>query len=304
MNYRKSNLEKKFGRYAVRNLSLYLVIGFAIGYVLQLTDSTSTFLYTWLSLDAWKILHGQIWRLFTWVLIPPSSFDFFTLLMLYFYWSVGTMLEKVWGTWKYNVYIFGGILCTIAAAFLCLIYVYVWVGPVWGGDVTAEVMSYYSMYASYYMSTYYITLSIFLGYAATFPDMQVMLFFVIPVKTKVLGVIYLLLLGYYFIQGNIFSKFVIGAALINMGVFLLRNRSSFNPQQIYRRQTARARARTHAPTAKKEEKAPKMKAAVHKCAICGQTEISNPNLEFRYCSKCNGNYEYCSEHLFTHEHVK
>ncbi|MCD8131098.1 MAG: hypothetical protein LUE16_07445 [Lachnospiraceae bacterium] len=303
MNYRKSNLEKKFGRYAVKNLSLYLVIGFAIGYVLQLTEAGSSFLYTWLSLDAWKILHGQIWRLLTWVLIPPSSFDFFTLLMLYFYWSVGTMLERVWGTWKYNVYIFGGILCTIIAAFLCLIYIYVWIGPVWGGDVTAEVMSYYSMYASYYMSTYYITLSIFLGYAATFPDMQVMLFFVIPVKTKVLGVIYLLLLGYYFIQGNIFSKFVIGAALINMGVFLLRNRTSFNPQQIYRRQAARVKNRARVSTAKREEKAPKMKA-VHKCAICGQTELTNPNLEFRYCSKCRGNYEYCSEHLFTHEHVK
>ncbi|MCD7738556.1 MAG: rhomboid family intramembrane serine protease [Lachnospiraceae bacterium] len=303
MNYRKSKFEKKFGRYAIKNLSLYLVIGFAIGYVLQLTDAGDSFLYTWLSLDAWKILHGQIWRLFTWVLIPPSSFDFFTLLMLYFYWSVGTMLERVWGTWKYNTYIFGGILCTIAAAFLYLIYVYVWFGLVWGGDVTAEVMSYYSLYASYYMSTYYITLSIFLGYAVTFPDMQVMLFFVIPVKTKVLGVIYLLLLGYYFIQGDIFSKFVIGAALVNMGIFLLRNRTSFHPQQVYKRQAARAKTRAHAPTVKKEEKAPKMKA-VHKCAICGQTEASNPNLEFRYCSKCRGNYEYCSEHLFTHEHVK
>ncbi|MCD8325559.1 MAG: rhomboid family intramembrane serine protease [Lachnospiraceae bacterium] len=300
MNYRKNNLERKFGRYAIKNLSLYLVIGFAIGYVLQLTDAGYSFLYTWLSLDAWKILHGQIWRLFTWVLIPPSSFDFFTLLMLYFYWSVGTMLERVWGTWKYNVYIFGGIFCTILAAFLCL--GYVWLAL--GGSASAEAMSYYSYYASYYMSTYYITLSIFLGYAVTFPDMQVMLFFIIPVKTKVLGVIYLLLLGYYFIQGNVFSKFVIGAALINMGVFLLRNRTSFNPQQIYRRQAARVRNRTHTASApKKESTSPKMKA-VHKCAICGQTELSNPNLEFRYCSKCKGNYEYCSEHLFTHEHVK
>ena len=42
----------------------------------------------------------------------------------------------------------------------------------------------------------------------------------------------------------------------------------------------------------------------HKCAICGRTEIDSPQLEFRYCSKCEGSYEYCSDHLFTHEHVK
>ena len=304
MNYGKNKWEKKFGRYAIKSLSLYMVIGYAIGYVLSLSDATSSFLYNWLSLDAWQILHGQIWRLFTWVLIPPSSFDFFTLLMLYFYWSIGTMLERVWGTWKYNTYIFGGILCTIAASFLCLLYIYVWVGPVMGGDVNAQVMSYYSMYASYYLSTYYVNLSIFLGYAATFPDMQVMLFFVIPLKTKVLGVIYLILMGYYFITGNIFSKFVIGAALVNMGIFLLRNRTTFNPKQVYRQQASRVKRKMHIQDKPNENKPPKMKAAVHKCAICGQTELSNPNLEFRYCSKCKGNYEYCSEHLFTHEHVK
>lgn len=304
MNYGKSKWEKRFGRYAIKNLSLYLVIGYAIGYVLSLSDATSSFLYNWLSLDAWQILHGQVWRLFTWLLIPPSSFDFFTLLMLYFYWSIGTTLERVWGTWKYNTYIFGGILCTIAASFLCLLYIYVWVGPVMGGDVNAQVMSYYSMYASYYLSTYYVNLSIFLGYAATFPDMQVMLFFVIPLKTKVLGVIYLILMGYYFITGNIFSKFVIGAALVNMGIFLLCNRTTFNPKQVYRQQASRVKRKMHIQDKPKENKPPKMQAAVHKCAICGQTELSNPNLEFRYCSKCKGNYEYCSEHLFTHEHIK
>ena len=134
-----------------------------------------------------------------------------------------------------------------------------------------------------------------MGYAATFPDMTILVFFVLPVKMKVWGIIELVILGYTFITGDIYSKFVIGAALINIGIFLLTTKVAINPKQIIRQQVYKKEVKQATKMAPKNR---------HKCTICGQTEESNPELEFRYCSKCNGNYEYCSNHLFTHEHIK
>ncbi len=276
------------GRFAgIQNLTFMLIAGYAIGYVLQLVSPN---LLAYLTLDPYQILKGQVWRLVTWLLVPPGSFDIFTLLMLYFYFRIGTLLEGIWGTAKYSRYILGGIGLTIVAAFLMLGYLKVFAGM---DGVTLE---YYSAVGGLMaFSTYYINLSIFMGYAATFPEMRVLYFFVIPLKVKVLGIIDLLVLVYMFFAGSIFEKFAIAAALLNMGIFLLTTKVAINPKQIIRRQQYKQEV----------QKAAKM-APVHrhKCAICGQTDETNPELEFRFCSKCNGNYEYCSNHLFTHEHVK
>ena len=53
----------------------------------------------------------------------------------------------------------------------------------------------------------------------------------------------------------------------------------------------------------KTAQAEKIRLTHHKCAVCGRTEKDDPNLEFRYCSKCEGNLEYCMDHLYTHKHV-
>ncbi len=278
------NSRKNLG---IQNLTFMLIAGYAIGYILQLVNSN---LLGYLTLDPYQILHGQVWRLVTWLIVPPSSFDIFTLLMLYFYYRIGTLLENVWGTAKYSRYILGGIVMTVIASFLMLGYLKVFMG------LEGANLEYYSAVGSLVaFSTYYINLSIFMGYAATFPDMMVLYFFVIPLKVKVLGIIDLLLLIYMFFTGSIFEKFAIGAALINMGIFLLTNKVAINPKQIIRRQQFNQEVK----------KAVKMAPAHrHKCAVCGVTDEFDSNLEFRYCSKCNGNYEYCSNHLFTHEHVK
>ena len=103
-----SNFEKKFGKYAVKNLSLVLIICYACGYLIQFTNP---YMLNYLYLNPYEIIfRGQIWRLVTWLIVPPSGFDFFTLLMLYFYYSLGTTLERTWGTYRYNVYIFSGVL--------------------------------------------------------------------------------------------------------------------------------------------------------------------------------------------------
>lgn len=296
-----SPFERKFGKYAIRNLSFVLVICYAVGYLLELFDR-SGLLISYLTLNPYAILHGQIWRLVTWILIPPSSGGlFFTLLMLYFYCSIGTSLERTWGTYRYNVYLFQGMLFTIAGSFLLMGYCYLFQPEIQMVDMRGmlHVLSvdtpneYFRMIAGIF-STYYINMSIFLAYAATFPDAQVLLMFIIPIRVKWLGVIYAVMLLFQFLGTNVYGKFAIGASLLNFVVFFLtsRNMMHLNPKQIHRRQEFKREVRRNTGITK------------HKCAICGRTEVDSPQMQFRFCSKCDGNYEYCEEHLYTHTHIK
>ncbi|MDE6389066.1 MAG: rhomboid family intramembrane serine protease [Lachnospiraceae bacterium] len=274
-----SPFERKFGKYAVKNLSFVLILCYAVGYLLQLIDP-SWGLLSYLMLDPYAILHGQVWRLVTWVMVPPPSGNLlFTLIMLYFYCSIGTTLERTWGTYRYNVYLFQGMLFTVLGSFLLLGYQYLF----HSGSI-----------AVFYFSTYYINMSIFLAFAATFPDVQVLLMFIIPIKVKWLGIIYAVMVLFDFFQKGVDGKFVIAASLLNFVVFFLtsRNMMHLNPKQIHRRQEFKRDVRRNTGITK------------HKCAICGRTEVDSPNLQFRFCSKCDGNYEYCEEHLYTHTHVK
>ena len=180
-----SKFEKKFGRYAIPNLTLILILSYVAGYVIELLGSAAGVnLLGYLTLDPYRILHGQIWRLVTWVIVPPESLGIFTVIMLYFYYSLGTTLERTWGTYRYNVYIFSGMLFTIIGSFLCMGVVYLMYG-----SLPTEIASSYFYSGSYAFSTYYINLSIFLAFAATYPDMQVLLMFVIPVKMKWMGIL-------------------------------------------------------------------------------------------------------------------
>mgnify|MGYP003298361596 CR=1 FL=1 len=109
-------MERKLGKYAIQNLSLYLIICYAFGYIIQMVNAN---FFNYLTLEPALVLQGQVWRLFTWVVVPPSSSNIlFTLIMLYFYYSIGNNMERVWGTYRFNVYIFSGMLFTILGAFL------------------------------------------------------------------------------------------------------------------------------------------------------------------------------------------
>ena len=285
-----SSIERKFGKYAIKNLSFILVLCYAVGYFFELIDRSNTLIY-YLTLNPYAILHGQIWRLVTWILIPPSSGGiFFTLIMLYFYCSIGTTLERTWGTYRYNVYIFGGMLFTIAGSFLLMGYCYLFQAE----QIALYTPEMFFSAVSTVFSTYYINMSIFLGFAATFPDAQVLLMFIIPIKVKWLGIIYGVMLVYEFLIYNVYNKFAILASLLNFIVFFLtsRNMMHLNPKQIHRRQEFKRDIRKNTGITK------------HKCAICGRTEVDSPNMQFRFCSKCDGNYEYCEEHLYTHTHIK
>ncbi|MCM1135919.1 MAG: derlin [Clostridium sp.] len=288
------NFERRFGKYAIKNLSLVLIMCYAVGYIFSWLYPT---MLSYLYLDPCKILfHGQIWRLLTWLVVPPSGFDFFTLLMLYFYYSLGTTLERTWGTYRYNVYIFSGVLFTILGAFLLFAYTAIRVGA--GSRETLETLwesgSIFLPSLAPRFSTYYVNMSIFLAFACTYPNMQVLLFFLIPIKIKILGIIYGALLVFEFLTGSIANQFVIAASLMNFIVFFVTSRGKIHmsPKQVKRRQEFRREVKKT------------VKVTRHKCAICGRTEETNPELQFRFCSKCDGNYEYCEDHIFTHTHVK
>ena len=289
-----SNFEKKFGKYAIKNISLVLILFYACGYLINWINPV---MFNYLTLNPYAILFkGQIWRLITWLIIPPENFSFFTLIMLDFYYSIGTTLERTWGTYRYNLYLFLGIIFTAVGAFAMMGFVYLFQRDI----LFAMGAENYFAVLSTMFSTYYVNMSIFLAFAATFPDMQVLLFFFIPIKVKILGIIYGVLLVYEFIAGvgnkylNAANRFVIGASLLNFIVFFFtsRNMIHMSPKQVKRRQEFKREVKQSA------------KITRHKCAICGRTEETNPELEFRFCSKCDGNYEYCQDHLFTHAHVK
>lgn len=283
-------LEKKFGKYAINNLMVYLLIGYGIGYLLYFGERfTGVGYLNWLRLEPYFILHGQIWRLFTWIVIPPDTSVIWAIIMFILYYQLGTALENTWGAFRFNVYIFGGMLFTVLGAFIT----YAIYGPSFVGFIGAIT------------STYYINLSIFLAFSVCFPDMQVMLYFIIPIKMKWMSIFYLVIIGYqvatYLYHGMFFAAIPIIASLLNFLIFYLstRNMQRFNPKDIHRR--AEFRRQATPPRTQYRDGSP---IARHKCAVCGRTEVTNPELEFRFCSKCNGNYEYCSDHLFTHQHQK
>ena len=291
-----NKMERKFGKYAIPNLSLYLIMGYILGYVLLFVSPA---VLDFLTLNPYLILHGQIWRLVTWIIIPPSRLGLFTIVMLMFYYSVGTSLERTWGTFYYNVYLLMGMLFTIIGSFLVMGISYVPGGYSYDVRTIQYGTENYFRMVSGSFSTYFVNMSIFLGFAATFPDVQVLLMFIIPIKVKWMGIAYAILLGVQFLQRDIVGKIVIGASLLNFVLFFMMMRSSgigmrFSPQQVKRRHDYNREIKRAKP----------MSVAKHKCAICGKNSEDNPEAEFRFCSKCNGNYEYCQDHLFTHTHVQ
>lgn len=315
-------LERKFGKYAIHELPAIVIALYVAGYLLSVGAPN---ILNYCRLDPYYILHGgQIWRIITWLIVPPSSLDIFTIIMLFFYYSIAKVLSRTWGDFLFNVYIFGGVILTVIGSFL----IYLIALAVYGQPVAG---------IGYYISTYYINMSIFLAFAVTYPNMEVLLYFFIPVKMKWMGILYGALIAYDFYRTNWVGRCVIVISLLNWFIYFLmtRNLKSLNPTQMKRRaqfnRTVRAQKKRESGSTRENGSArgsagtrstagttvpfPKVNrnttttstantAPRHRCVVCGRTELDDPNLEFRYCSKCEGNYEYCQDHLFTHEHVK
>jgi len=137
-----------------------------------------------------------------------------------------------------------------------------------------------------------------------------MLYFIIPIKMKWMAIVYAALAVASAISSGWVARVAILASLLNFIIFFLmtRNMKAYSPHEMKRKRDFRRQmgqsgmgGRT---TNAGNGRSGQGQITRHKCAICGRTELDDPNLEFRFCSKCDGNYEYCQDHLFTHKHVK
>lgn len=283
-------MEARYGKYAVRNLSLYIAIVLVFSYVLQLLLPN---VYVELVYSPYLIFNEhEWWRIFTWIFTTPGPFDMFTLIMIFFYYSVGTSIERAMGSFMYNLYIFGGLIITTVS---------ITVASAISHFANPNEINFTSKGVTQSMLTYFFTISIFLGYALVQTDSMVYLWFVIPFKVKWLAYIDLAFLGYYFVTFKDFiSRVAIVSTIANFVIFyMIMKRYS-----IRRGGSARALKRKIKIRTVTNDNVIPINITRHKCAICGKTERDDEMMEFRFCSKCNGNYEFCKDHLYTHEHFK
>ncbi len=298
-----NRLERKVGRRAIPNLMLYMIVLYAAGFILEEIIAPG-FYRQWLDLDVYRILHGEVWRLITFVLQPPSDSLFWVFLELYIYYSIGRSLENTWGAFRFNLYYFSGLFFQILSAFLfygiaCLI-----VGQ---GMVPIDTAGIGGMF--------YVNRTMFLAYFVMMPNVTFYIFFLIPIKAKWLGILYGLLMGYEAIWyittyglrlGGPFALAIV-VSVLNFIIFFFatRNFRRISPSEMKRKADFRRKMNdANRDSGNVVEFRGRNVITRHKCAICGRTELDDDSLEFRFCSKCEGNYEYCSDHLYTHEHVK
>ena len=296
-----SKLRTKFERFCynnrdkgIPNLMLYIALGSAIVSILSMFNG-GTALYTLLAFDKTKILQGQVWRLITYV-FTQSGTSLIDLLFLYFFYMLGRYVEQSMGTFRFNLFYFSGVVLMDVFAMIF--------APV--GDTTFIV---------YYQMAYYLHLSLILTFATTHPDSEFRIFFIIPIKAWVMALFYLLLtfvsifnMSYpepYF-PHNLFPLVALGNYLLFMGADIKNLLPPSWRSKLRRKSTGKPRSNAAPITFRtKGAEAPSEKANyTHRCTVCGRTDISHPDLEFRYCSRCNGYYCYCQDHISNHTHIE
>lgn len=283
--------------FGIPNLMLYIVIGNVIVYVLDMLSS-----YTFspmLTFVPAYLARGQVWRLVTFLFVPDNSNILFLAISLYFYYWIGSSLERTWGTARFTLFYLTGLVSAILVGLIsCFVY-----GFGYTGSVT---------------TTYYINLSLFLSFATLYPDAQVMLMFIIPVKIKWLayldGVMLLVGVIQYIAAGMYVMALLPVLALANYFIYFgddlmdaLRGTASRTAYRSSHRSPGtrnRRQSRTNTINMKKAARdMQQSKGYLHKCCVCGKTDTDYPDMEFRYCSKCAGYRCYCMEHINNHVHI-
>ncbi len=336
MNNWLYKLERKYGKFAIHNLTTIMMGFYLAGFLIDIiSESTGGRLVEYLTLNPYLILHGQVWRLFSWLLVFPggSTQLIFVLITLLFYFSIGRTMEQVWGDFRYTLYILSGILFTIAGAFILYGIAYIEFKDVFAdgsfiltNGQTLEAEEIFTRFLQFQkggrtvytpavwfedVTTFYISMSLFLAYATTFPEHRVLLYFVIPIKVKWMGYVYAGIIALSLISsavsGEYYTIVIIVMSMLNFLLFFFSTRDfrKISPMEARRKRVYREKVRyANVQSRQEAEHEGKQVFTRHKCAICGKTELDGASLQFRYCSKCDGNYEYCEEHLYTHEHVK
>ncbi len=291
-----NRLERKFGRLAIPNLTRIIICTYILGYIMNFMGLSG-----YISMNPYLVMHGQVWRIFSWLLMPPSSISIWTLVMLFFYYSLGTALERSWGDFRYNMYLFTGFIFTLIGAF-AVFFIGRAIGPAATYGMNEEM---FGTIISGQITTYYVNMTIFLAFAASYPNMQVMLYFIIPVKIKWIAWLDGVLLLWEFIASGWVTRVILILSLLNFLIFFLSTRDlrRFSPGEMNRRRKFHQAVNEGSRRGFSVYNGGADRITRHKCALCGRTELDEPGMEFRFCSKCNGNYEYCSDHIFTHTHI-
>jgi len=266
-------------RFGFENLMRYIVIGNALVFLLMMfTRNNDASALNFLYFSPQRLLRGEVWRIFTFVFVPDTTSPFMLVLSLYFYYWIGSTLEREWGTAKFNLYYFSGVLLTVIGAILA--------GLIGSGSVAVA-------------GSMYVNLSMFLAFAFLFPDVQVLLFFIIPIKMKWLayadGALFLIEILRSAVAADWAGVILPVVALLNFAVFIW-------PEVHYMAERTAYQHRPQTVHFKKAAKAQEQKGYHHKCAVCGRTDADSPELQFRYCSKCAGYHCFCQDHIFTHVH--
>ena len=294
------SLRKQFERFCYKhrdkgipNLMLYLCVGTAVVYLFSIATN-NYLLYAYLGFDRELILQGQIWRLFTYPLLTYRGDVLMQLLYLLCYFSLGRAIENTWGALRFNLFYLSGVALM---DIYCMIF---------GG--TADV--------------YYLNLSLFLSYATMYPDSHFLLFFIIPVKAWIFAIIDLVLvlsgLFTYSFPENLFSVISLANYFLFFGkdvLNLIPVSWRANARRLFRKKGTAAQSGSSTQSRPKTIPFPNagsyqaatatVKAPyTHKCTICGRTDVSDPDLEFRYCSRCNGYHCYCQDHISSHTHIQ
>ncbi len=267
----------KHPRFGIPNLMLYIVIGQAIVGVIEMLFPEIGLLFP--LVGPW-VRQGQIWRLVTFLFVPSSTNPFYLLLGCYFYFWIGQTLEREWGTGRFTLFYLCGAVLTALYGVLF-----------------------------FYGNMYYVNLSIFLIIATYYGEMQVLLFFVVPIKMKWMALVDVVLVLVEAVPNLRAGAWELGLAflpaLINYFIFtwpvwsykLGIAKRQADPKVInFKRAQRQARQRSDAANTGR--------GYTRKCAVCGITDADDPNMEFRYCSKCEGDYCYCINHIYNHAHIR
>ena len=270
-------------RFGVPDLMRYIVIGnVVVFFLIMLTRGTNASALNFLYFDPQMVLRGEVWRIVTYIFVPSTTSVFWLVVELYFYYWIGSTLEREWGTARFNLYYWSGVLLTVIGALLA--------SAITGGNYAVA-------------GTSYVNLSMFLAFAVLFPDMTVLLFFIIPVKIKWLAIIDGAFFAIEIVQ-SILSGNVVGAitpvlALLNFAIFAMPHVRYLRQKTQYRHSPGAVNYRRTVRQAQQQQKSAPYH---HKCAVCGRTDTDYPDLQFRYCSKCAGYHCFCQDHIFSHVH--
>jgi hypothetical protein len=275
-------------KFGIPNLMLYIAIANAIIWLFGMMDTSGT-LVELLMFSPYHILRGQVWRLVSFALLPHTT-GFLALISFYFYYFIGRTIEREWGSGKFTIYFFSGMVLTVVFGFI----VYFAYG---GGEGLSYIIG-------SRVIAYYIYLSMFFTFATLYPDMQVLLFFFLPVKMKWLGLLDLALFIYDVVR--LWSVFPLNllpvVAMLNYllfcGGYLLDYVRRSRPANRAQRDNM-VHFRNEVRRIKQEERE---RGYTRKCEVCGRTDADYPDLEFRYCSRCQGYHCFCIDHINNHRH--